>query len=107
LWLAVAKVSPKKGTIKRHSDKGIDKMNAGIQIGKTARIHYCLQSNPEAYFELQDLQGGTNTYYMKQGEYWYMDKRKPHSVYNKGDTSRYHMIFDMKITQTVLDNLII
>ena len=36
-----------------------------------------------------------------------MDKRKPHSVYNKGDTSRYHMIFDMKITQTVLDNLII
>ena len=107
LWLAVAKVSPKIGTIKRHSDKGIDKMNAGIQIGKTARIHYCLRSNPEAYFELQDLQGGTNTYHMKQGEYWYMDKRKPHAVHNKGDTSRYHMIFDMKITQTVLDNLII
>jgi hypothetical protein len=107
LWLAITKVSPKKGVVTRHSDKGIDKMNAGIQIGKTARMHYCLQANPQSYFELQDLQGGTNTYHMKQGEYWYMDKRKPHAVFNKGDTFRYHMIFDMKITQNVLDNLVI
>ena len=107
LWLAVAKVSPKKGTIKRHSDKGIDKMNAGIQIGKTARIHYVLKSNPEAHFELHDLQGEKHKYYMKQGEYWYMDKRKPHAVYNKGDAFRHHMIFDMKVTQNMLDNLMI
>ena len=107
LWLAVTKVSPKKGVVTRHSDKGIDKMNAGIQVGKTARMHYCLQANEQSYFELQDLQGGTNTYHMKQGEYWYMDKRKPHAVFNKGDTFRYHMIFDMKITQNVLDNLVI
>lgn len=107
LWLACTKVSPKKGVVTRHSDKGIDKMNAGIQVGKTARMHYCLKANPETYFELQDLEGGTNKYYMKQGEYWYMDKRKPHAVYNKGDSYRYHMIFDMKITEKVLDNLII
>ena len=105
LWLAVAKVSPKKGNITRHSDKGIDKMNAGIQIGKTARIHYVMKTNPETYFQLQDLQGKTHKYFMKQGEYWYMDKRKPHAVYNKGDTFRYHMIFDMKVTQNMLDNL--
>ena len=80
-------------------------MNAGIQIGKTARIHYVMKSNPETYFQLQDLQGKTHKYSMKQGEYWYMDKRKPHAVYNKGDTFRYHMIFDMKVTQNMLDNL--
>ena len=106
LWLAVAKVSPKEGVIKRHSDKGIDKMNAGIQVGKTSRIHYVLQSNPQAYFRLWDLQGKEHQYRMKQGEYWYMDKRKPHGVHNEGDTSRYHMIFDMKMTQKVLDKLI-
>jgi len=105
LWLAVAKVSPNGGNIKRHSDKGIDKMNAGIQIGKTARIHYCMKSNNKTYFQLQDLQGKTHKYFMKQGEYWYMDKRKPHSVYNKGDISRYHMIFDMKVTQGLWDHL--
>jgi len=44
---------------------------------------------------------------MKQGEYWYMDKRKPHAVYNKGDTFRYHMIFDMKVTQDLWDHLIL
>ena len=82
-------------------------MNAGIQVGKTARIHYCLKSNSQAHFELHDLQGKKHIYYMKQGEYWYMDKRKPHAVYNQGDIPRYHMIFDMKITQNVLDNLII
>tara|TARA_R100000008_G_C3567629_1_gene160106 strand:- start:292 stop:1398 length:1107 start_codon:yes stop_codon:yes gene_type:complete len=106
LWLAVAKVSPERGIITRHSDKGIDKMNAGIQIGKTARIHYPLKTNKEAYFELQDLQGNTKEYHMKQGEYWYMDKRKPHAVYNHGDSFRYHMIFDTKINQDILDRII-
>ena len=106
LWLAVAKVSPERGIITRHSDKGIDKMNAGIQIGKTARIHYPLKTNKEAYFELQDLQGNTKQYHMKQGEYWYMDKRKPHAVYNHGDSFRYHMIFDTKINQDILDRIV-
>ena len=106
LWLAVAKVSPERGIITRHSDKGIDKMNAGIQIGKTARIHYPLKTNKEAYFELQDLQGNTKEYHMKQGEYWYMDKRKPHAVYNHGDSFRYHMIFDTKINQDILDRIV-
>jgi len=43
---------------------------------------------------------------MKQGEYWYMDKRKPHAVYNHGDSFRYHMIFDTKINQDILDRII-
>ena len=106
LWLAVAKVSPERGIITRHSDKGIDKMNAGIQIGKTARIHYPLKTNKEAYFEMQNLKGGTEKYHMEQGEYWYMDKRKPHAVYNNGDSFRYHMIFDTKINQDILDRII-
>ena len=106
LWLAVAKVSPEKGIITRHSDKGIDKANAGVQVGKTARIHYPLKTNDGAYFELQDLQGNTNTYHMKQGEYWYMDKRKPHSVHNQGDSYRYHMIFDTKITYDILNRIV-
>jgi len=106
LWLAVAKVSPERGIITRHSDKGIDKMNAGIQIGKTARIHYPLKTNKEAYFEMQNLKGGTEKYHMEQGEYWYMDKRKPHAVYNYGDSFRYHMIFDTKINQDILDRII-
>ena len=57
--------------------------------------------------QLQDLQGKTHKYFMKQGEYWYMDKRKPHAVYNKGDTFRYHMIFDMKVTEDLWDHLIL
>jgi hypothetical protein len=106
LWLAVAKVSPEKGIITRHSDKGIDKANAGVQVGKTSRIHYPLKTNDDAYFELQDLQGNTNKYHMKQGEYWYMDKRKPHAVYNHGNSFRYHMIFDTKITYDILEKII-
>ena len=106
LWLAVAKVSPERGIITRHSDKGIDKANAGVQVGKTARMHYPLKTNDGAYFELQDLQGNTNTYHMKQGEYWYMDKRKPHSVHNLGDSYRYHMIFDTKITYDILNRIV-
>ncbi len=106
LWLAITKVSPKNGIVSRHSDKGIDKMNAGIQVGKTARVHYCLQTNEKTMFEVYDLKGNSHLYHMKPGEYWYMDKRKPHAVYNKGESYRYHMIFDMKITQNVLDSLI-
>ena len=34
-----------------------------------------------------------------------MDKRKPHAVYNHGDSFRYHMIFDTKINQDILDNM--
>ena len=56
--------------------------------------------------KLQDLQGNTNQYKMKQGEYWYMDKRKPHAVYNHGSSFRYHMIFDTKINQDILDRII-
>ena len=28
-------------------------------------------------------------------------------IYNKGDTFRYHMIFDMKVTQDLWDHLIL
>ena len=41
------------------ADKGIDKMNAGIQVGKTARVHYCLQTNEKTMFEVYDLKGNS------------------------------------------------
>ena len=52
------------------------------------------------------IDGIEEKYNLKVGEYYYMDKRKPHWVVNNSDNFRFHVIMDLVCEQKHLDSLI-
>ncbi|HVA27794.1 MAG TPA: aspartyl/asparaginyl beta-hydroxylase domain-containing protein [Candidatus Baltobacteraceae bacterium] len=54
-----------------------------------ARIHACVQTNDRVTFLLDSL-----PIVMAEGECWYVDVNRPHSVENLGDEPRIHLVID-------------
>lgn len=71
--------------IKPHRD-----MACGYSDG-TFRIHIPIITNPGVLFTLED-----ETLYLAAGECWYMDFNQTHSIVNRGDSTRVHLIMDCR-----------
>lgn len=72
--------------IKPHSDHDLDAAQG------QARLHVQITSNPDVDFKLN----GTRVM-MQPGETWYVRLSDTHSVSNRGDTARVHLVIDCKV----------
>ena len=109
-WIVITRVEPKKGIIMRHSDIGLDSWDYqtknGLKLGQSLRVHFPLQVDNDCVFTQVGIDGIEEKYNLKVGEYYYMDKRKPHWVVNNSDNFRFHVIMDLECEQKHLDSLI-
>jgi mannose-6-phosphate isomerase-like protein (cupin superfamily) len=60
--------------------------------GGEARMHICVQSNERVEFLLD-----ARPVVMAEGECWYLDVNKPHSVANLGTQPRIHLVIDCMV----------
>lgn len=79
-------------TIGEHFD-----FHTSFQFG-LLRLHIPIITNPHVFFMI----GGERMAW-REGELWYGDFSKVHSVRNDGDTIRVHMVMDVQINDFVLD----
>lgn len=109
-WLVITRVEPKNGVIQRHTDIGHDSWDYqtknGPKLGRSLRIHFPIQVDEECIFTQVGLDGETEDFCLKTGEYYYMDKRKPHWVVNNSENYRFHVIMDIECEQKHLDALL-
>ena len=109
-WIVITRVEPKKGIIMRHSDIGHDSWDYqtknGLKLGQSLRVHFPLQVDNDCVFTQVGIDGIEEKYNLEVGEYYYMDKRKPHWVVNNSDNFRFHVIMDLECEQKHLDSLI-
>ncbi len=109
-WLVVTRVEPKKGVIQRHTDIGHDSWDYqtknGPKLGRSLRVHFPIQVDEDCVFTQVGLDGETEDFRLKTGEYYYMDKRKPHWVVNNSEDYRFHVIMDLECEQKHLDALL-
>jgi hypothetical protein len=57
-----------------------------------ARLHFPVFTNDRVEFYIDD-----ELLRMREGECWYINANLPHSVANKGDTDRIHLVVDCKV----------
>tara|TARA_B100000029_G_scaffold516338_1_gene628846 strand:- start:19322 stop:20500 length:1179 start_codon:yes stop_codon:yes gene_type:complete len=109
-WLVITRVEPKTGLIQRHTDIGYDswdyKTKNGPKVGNSLRVHFPIQVDDDCVFTQVGLDGKEVDHRLKVGEYYYMDKRKPHWVENKSENYRFHVIMDIECEQKHLDALL-
>lgn len=109
-WLVITRVEPHKGLIQRHTDIGYDswdyKTKNGPKVGQSLRVHFPLQVDDDCVFTQIGLDGEEIDHRLKVGEYYYMDKRKPHWVRNESKNFRFHVIMDIECEQRHLDALL-
>lgn len=72
-------------TIKEHSDHDLS-----VELG-AARLHVPITTNPGVDFRLN----GTPVN-MEPGSVWYLRLSDPHSVANRGDSDRVHLVIDAR-----------
>ncbi|MEM7086672.1 MAG: aspartyl/asparaginyl beta-hydroxylase domain-containing protein [Bacteroidota bacterium] len=76
------------GIIKEHADTFLS--------GRVVRLHIPVITNPEVEFNL-DHQRQT----WQEGEFWYGDFTLPHSVYNRSNTTRVHLVIDAAVDENL------
>ncbi len=84
------------GELQRHTDQ-VDP-DAGSTVGKLARIHFPIITNPDVIFTTWDEYDQEQNYHFPLGEAWYLDTRKPHMAVNNGTEDRIHLVVDMIVT---------
>ena len=72
--------------IKEHADLDLD-----AELGH-ARLHIPIQTNDDVDFRLN----GTRVV-LREGECWYLRLSDPHSVANRGNTDRVHLVIDVAV----------
>lgn len=80
--------------IKEHEDLDLDVADG------YARIHVPIVTNPDVDFRLN---GERVT--MVPGEAWYLRLADPHSVANRGETARVHLVIDLVVDDWLLGQL--
>lgn len=78
--------------IKEHSDPDLD-AEAGV-----ARIHVPITTNPDVEFKVNGAPVA-----MAPGETWYLRLSDPHTVANRGQTDRIHLVIDMEVDAWLKD----
>ncbi|MEE2733159.1 MAG: aspartyl/asparaginyl beta-hydroxylase domain-containing protein [Pseudomonadota bacterium] len=82
---------PPGKVIGEHSDAGFG-WNYGM-----VRLHIPIVTDPRVEFSI-----GDEDVYWKPGEFWFGDFSKPHSLRNKSDITRVHLVMDCPITAQTL-----
>ncbi|MFC1750249.1 aspartyl/asparaginyl beta-hydroxylase domain-containing protein [Pseudomonadota bacterium] len=80
--------------ITEHVDHGV-----GHACGEV-RLHVPITTNPKVEFKVNRKQVP-----MQPGELWYIDADKPHSVANRGETDRVHLVIDGKVNEWLNEQL--
>ena len=80
--------------IKEHTDHLLD---AGLE---SARLHIPIQTNGGVYFFLNKQR-----VVLEEGECWYLRLSDPHSVVNRGNRDRIHMVIDVMVNDWLRDIL--
>jgi hypothetical protein len=80
--------------IREHAD-----LDLSVEEG-TARIHIPVTTNEHVEFYLNK-----SRVVMPVGTVWYLRLSDPHSVHNKGDTDRVHMVIDASVNDWMRDLL--
>lgn len=97
------KLAPLKGELERHTDQ-VD-VDSGGSVGKLARLHFPIKTNPKVSFTVWDCDGREQNVHMKEGECWFLDTRKPHRAVNGGDEERIHLVVDVLVNERIQDIL--
>jgi quercetin dioxygenase-like cupin family protein len=82
---------PPGKVIGEHTDSGF-----GWNFGMV-RLHIPIVTDPKVEFSI-----GDENVYWKPGEFWFGDFSKPHSLRNKSDITRVHLVLDCPITAQTL-----
>lgn len=78
--------------IKEHKD-----VELNFESGEV-RLHIPIITHEDVEFYLQD-----ERIFLREGECWYLNVNLPHSVYNKSDFDRIHLVIDAKVNDWVKD----
>ena len=80
--------------IKPHRDHDL-----AIERGR-ARLHVPVATNPDVDFRVED-----ERVVLQEGECWYLDLSRTHSVANLGKSDRVHLVIDVVVNAWLLDQL--
>jgi hypothetical protein len=80
--------------IKEHHDNDLS-----FEQG-TVRLHVPVVTNPQVEFYLN-----RSRIVLEAGSCWYLRLSDPHSVANRGDTDRVHMVIDAEVNDWIRDVL--
>mgnify|MGYP003335376046 CR=1 FL=1 len=97
--IRLMRLAPGQGELERHTDQ-VDP-DAGSTIGKLARLHFPLKTNPDVIFTNWDASATPIQSHMSVGECWYLDTRKPHKAINGGQEERIHLVVDVVTTESL------
>ena len=92
-------LAPGGGELQRHTDQ-VDP-DAGVTDYKLMRFHFPIVTNKDVIFNQWDWNGELVEAYMKVGECWYLDVRKPHRAINGGTEMRTHLVIDVEANDGV------
>lgn len=101
--IRLMKLKSGDGELTRHTDQ-VDP-DQGLAVGKLARFHFPIITNPDVKFTVWDLDNKPNTVNMKPGECWVLDVRKPHAAINGGKEDRIHLVVDIVVTPEIIKML--
>lgn len=94
----------KNGRLGRHSD--IQDQDVGTRDGMLARLHIPIRTHPDIKMTVWDLNGNERSAHLAAGGVYYLDTRKPHSVQNRSNVDRVHLVVDLVVNPNVRDQLI-
>jgi hypothetical protein len=97
--IRLMKLKSGDGELTRHTDQ-VDP-DQGLAVGKLARFHFPIITNPDVKFTVWDIENKPNTVNMKVGECWVLDVRKPHAAINEGKEDRIHLVVDLIVTPEI------
>ena len=97
------KLNPGGGELERHTDQ-VDS-DSGGSIGKLARLHFPIKTNPDVKFTVWNLNAEPKTVNMNIGECWFLDTRKPHKAINGGTEERIHLVVDVLVNEQIEEML--
>jgi hypothetical protein len=92
------------GELSRHAD--ITDKEAGVQPGKSVRLHIPIYTNPQVIFNSWTHKGERSIVNMTEGSLWYLDTRKPHTAVNNGDRDRVHLVMDFFVSDAMYKKMI-
>jgi len=101
--IRLMKLKSGDGELTRHTDQ-VDP-DQGLAVGKLARFHFPIITNPDVKFTVWDIENKPNTVNMKAGECWVLDVRKPHAAINGGKEDRIHLVVDIVVNSDIIKML--
>jgi len=98
------KLLPGGGEIERHTDT-VDP-DSGFRIGKLARLHFPIKTNPMVTFTIWDIKDTRINKQYKVGECFVLDTQFPHRVINEGNEDRIHLVVDLLVNKKLRDTIL-